>query len=73
MCMMTAVILAVIALVPTLLPLFSVVDRRWVRLCDFPRLQLAILYLLGLGLQWMAADNSWGRIALAGVLALAVL
>ena len=68
----TAVILAVIALLPTILPLFSV-DWWWVRIWDFPRLQLAILYLLGLVVLWTVAWKSWGRVGLAGVLALAVL
>jgi endonuclease/exonuclease/phosphatase (EEP) superfamily protein YafD len=72
MWMTTAVILAMIALLPTLLPLSSV-DWWWVRIWDFPRLQLAVHYLLGFTLLWMAADKSWGRIALAGVLALAFL
>jgi endonuclease/exonuclease/phosphatase (EEP) superfamily protein YafD len=70
--MTAAVMLSTIALLPTLLPLSSV-DWWWVRIWDFPRLQLAILYLLGLGLLWMAADKSWRRIALAGALALAFL
>jgi endonuclease/exonuclease/phosphatase (EEP) superfamily protein YafD len=70
--MTTAVILSMIALLPTLLPLSSV-DWWWVRIWDFPRLQLAVLYLLGLGLLWMAAGTGWGRVGLAGVLALAFL
>jgi len=70
--MTTAVILSMIALLPTLLPLSSV-DWWWVRIWDFPRLQLAVLYLLGLGLLWMAAGKSWERLGLAGVLALAFL
>jgi endonuclease/exonuclease/phosphatase (EEP) superfamily protein YafD len=44
-----------------------------VRIWDFPRLQLAVLYLLGLGLLWMAAGKSWGHLGLAGVLVLAFL
>jgi endonuclease/exonuclease/phosphatase (EEP) superfamily protein YafD len=70
--MTTAVILSMIALLPTLLPLASV-DWWWVRIWDFPRLQLALLYLLGLGLLWTAAGKGWGRLGLAGVLALALL
>jgi endonuclease/exonuclease/phosphatase (EEP) superfamily protein YafD len=70
--MTTAVILSMIALLPTLLPLSSV-DWWWVRIWDFPRLQLALLYLLGLGLLWMAAGKGWGRLGLVGVLALALL
>jgi endonuclease/exonuclease/phosphatase (EEP) superfamily protein YafD len=61
-----------IALLPTLLPLSSL-DWWWIRIWDFPRLQLAILYLLSLGLVWIAAGNSWGRLGLAGVLAAAFL
>lgn len=68
----TAVILSMIALLPTLLPLSSV-DRWWVRIWDFPRLQLAILYLLAFGLVWIVAGKGWGRVGLAGVLALAFL
>jgi hypothetical protein len=70
--MTTAVILSMIALLPTLLPLSSV-DWWWVRIWDFPRLQLAVLYLLGLGPLWMAAGKSWERPGLAGVLALTFL
>jgi endonuclease/exonuclease/phosphatase (EEP) superfamily protein YafD len=70
--MTTAAILSVIVLVPTLLPLSSV-DRWWVRVWDFPRLQLAVLYLLGLCLLWIAAGKGWGRLGLAGVLVLAFL
>jgi endonuclease/exonuclease/phosphatase (EEP) superfamily protein YafD len=68
----TAVILSMIVLLPTLLPLSSI-DWWWVRIWDFPRLQLAVLYLLGLGLLWVAAGKGWGRLGLAGVLALALL
>jgi endonuclease/exonuclease/phosphatase (EEP) superfamily protein YafD len=68
----TAVILSMTALVPTLLPLSSV-DRWWVRIWDFPRLQLAVLYLLGLGLLWMVGGKGWGRLGVAGVLALALM
>jgi endonuclease/exonuclease/phosphatase (EEP) superfamily protein YafD len=70
--MTTAVILSMIALLPTLLPLSSV-DWWWVRIWDFPRVQFAVLYLLGLGLLWMAAGKGWGRLGLACVLALAFL
>jgi endonuclease/exonuclease/phosphatase (EEP) superfamily protein YafD len=70
--MTTAVILSMIALLPTLLSLSSV-DWWWVRIWDFPRAQFAVLYLLGLGLLWMAAGKGWGRLGLAGVLALALL
>ena len=70
--MTTVIILSVIALLPTLLPL-STVDWWWVRIWDFPRLQLAVSYVLGLGLLWMAAGKGWGRVVLTGVLALAFL
>jgi endonuclease/exonuclease/phosphatase (EEP) superfamily protein YafD len=70
--MTTAVILSIIALLPKLLPLSSV-DWWWVRIWDFPRLQLAVLYLLGLGLLWVAAGQGWGRVGLAGILALTLL
>jgi endonuclease/exonuclease/phosphatase (EEP) superfamily protein YafD len=70
--MSTAVILSMIVLLPTLLPLSSV-DWWWVRMWDFPRLQLAILYLISLGLLWMSAGTGWGRLGLAGILALALL
>jgi hypothetical protein len=70
--MTTAVILSMIALLPTIWHLSSV-DWGWVRIWDFPRLQLAVLYLLGLGLLWMAAGKSWGHLGLAGVPVLAFL
>lgn len=70
--MMTAAILAMLILLPTLLPMLSV-DWWWVRIWDFPRLQLAVAYLLGLILLWLAADKGWERLGLTAILGVAFL
>jgi len=70
--LMTAAILAMLILLPTLLPMLSV-DWWWVRIWDFPRLQLAVAYLLGLVLLWLVADKGWERLGLTAILGVAFL
>jgi endonuclease/exonuclease/phosphatase (EEP) superfamily protein YafD len=55
-------ILALLVIVATLLPLFQV-DEWWVRVCDFPRVQILLIGVavaLGLGIAGVFSDNtSW--------------
>jgi endonuclease/exonuclease/phosphatase (EEP) superfamily protein YafD len=61
-------LLGMILLLPTLLPMFSV-DWWWVRIWDFPRAQLAVLYLIAIVLL-MVSGRGWVRLATAIVLAM---
>jgi endonuclease/exonuclease/phosphatase (EEP) superfamily protein YafD len=61
--------IGVIFLVPTLLPLFPV-DWWWVRIWDFPRAQLVVLYLVTIALLLIVPGGGWTRTVNAGVLAI---
>ena len=61
--------IGVILLLPTLLPLFPV-DWWWVRIWDFPRAQLAVVYLVAIVLLLIVPGGGWTRTANAGVLAI---
>jgi endonuclease/exonuclease/phosphatase (EEP) superfamily protein YafD len=63
------VILASLLLIPTILPMLSV-DWWWVRIWDFPRLQLAVLYIIAIVLTLVLAGQGWTRLAISGILAM---
>jgi endonuclease/exonuclease/phosphatase (EEP) superfamily protein YafD len=62
-------IVGVLLVLPTILPL-STVPWWWVRVWDFPRLQLAVLYLVALGSLYVWAPYGWSRFIIACALAL---
>jgi endonuclease/exonuclease/phosphatase (EEP) superfamily protein YafD len=62
-------ILGALLVLPTILPLSSV-SWWWVRVWDFPRLQLAILYLVAIALLYVLAPGGWGRFIIVCALVL---
>jgi endonuclease/exonuclease/phosphatase (EEP) superfamily protein YafD len=62
-------ILGALLVLPTILPL-STVPWWWVRVWDFPRLQLAILYLVAIALLYVLAPRGWSRFIIACALVL---
>jgi endonuclease/exonuclease/phosphatase (EEP) superfamily protein YafD len=64
-------IIGVLLMLPTILPL-STLPRWWVRTWDFPRLQLAILYLVAIGLLYVWAPRGWPRFIIACALILCI-
>jgi endonuclease/exonuclease/phosphatase (EEP) superfamily protein YafD len=65
------IILSLLLLLPTVLPILSV-DWWWVRIWDFPRLQMAVLYVIIMALILALVDHAWTRWSVAGVLAVCV-
>jgi uncharacterized BrkB/YihY/UPF0761 family membrane protein len=64
-------IIGVLLVLPTILPL-ATVPWWWVRAWDFPRLQLAILYLVAIGLLYVWAPRRWPRFIIACALILCI-
>jgi endonuclease/exonuclease/phosphatase (EEP) superfamily protein YafD len=62
-------ILGALLVLPTILPL-STISWWWVRVWDFPRLQLAILYLVAIALLYVLAPRGWSRFIIACALVL---
>jgi endonuclease/exonuclease/phosphatase (EEP) superfamily protein YafD len=69
---LTYVIIGLLLLLPTLLPLSSV-PWWWVRIWDFPRLQVTLLYGLAIVVLYFWAGRGWPRFVLACALALGAL
>jgi endonuclease/exonuclease/phosphatase (EEP) superfamily protein YafD len=66
------IIFAGILLLPTILPMLSV-EWWWVRMWDFPRVQLAVLYVVVMVLTLALAGRGWARLAVLGTLAMGIL
>ena len=62
-------IIGTLLMLPTLLPI-STVSWWWVRIWDFPRLQLTVLYVVAIVLLYACAHRGWARFITVSALAL---